>query len=205
MPPPRRREDLARSFGVTSDRIYSYADRIEALKPPPHLEALHARLGTLHDRDRQIANDLTDALRKSDDPPRTMTRFIRANLAHSRELAGVLTKLGLKTCARLALPPGAVGSERPQRRERDFDPCPDIEETMGDMEKSRDGWARLARRGTQLIDTLERQTRIYPEERAKIAPDLRSSRRRMEEVQLKLQEAERRVQVLHEEARAEGC
>jgi hypothetical protein len=62
-----------------------------------------------------------------------------------------------------------------------------------------------AREGQRTLDGLEEEVRAYPEDRSKIAVDLRIARRDVQDSEREVAKSRHEIEVVNDDARSEGC
>ena len=87
----------------------------------------------------------------------------------------------------------------------DVSTCRGLEQEKRELRGDLTMWTRETRDGQKLVDELEEEVRSYPEDRSKIEPDLRSSRRDLLDSKREVASIQRELKEVEGDGREEGC
>ena len=204
VPPPRTSGGFASYVGELVQRARPYVDRAETIIPPPDLQAPHDRYVASHRRGLAESERLMREARATEDVDATVARWTKGVALIRTQTEAAIAQLGLENCHPSRLP----ASEEERQSEP---PAPDPSACRGwDDEKRavRDELSLLtrdARENQKTIDGLEEEVRSYPEDRSKIALDLRIARRDLQDSKEEITKSLHEIEVVNDDARSEGC
>ena len=187
-----------------------YTEGAEALQPPPALKPLHERGLRLAREGDEASASLIKRMKTSDDPSATYAAAEGEFSRLRRQRDTVISQLELNGCVRIQAKADAEaradgGADGDSRGNPDSAGCRDIEATGRELRGDASSAASEVRAERRTVEGLEDEVRTYPENRAKIEPDLSSSRRTLKENQRELGKARRELKSLEADARRAGC
>ncbi len=217
IPPPEGPRGHVRWAEKALERTELNARRRNMLDAPGDLQSLHDRASDLARQDTAETQRLIETKAPGDAKTAAQRlRRIRKQTPLTRELVYIYIQLELDQCVRLYTPVEEPGSRRPPVVEKppgeNIRPEPGLaavcRDLAADIREERDeqrSWADEARDSRELVGEIEREVRAYPENRAKIEPDLNDAKRTLKEEEDELSNVEDTLDILATEARDQGC
>ena len=204
VPAPRRPGEFAGYLEELVSTNRPYVDRAEGIIPPRGAETLHKRYIAANSKAQSETQRLIRQVRTTQDPGSALRRWTKQVEPITRESNAVVAELGLTACQPALLPKSDEGS-RPDPPASTTATCRDLDREKQAVRDEITLLAQDAREGQKTVDGLEEEVRSYPEDRSKIAPDLRTARGEVQDSRREIGKSRQNLEDLNEEAREEGC